>query len=124
MVSDLQHLLHHFQKTKILYSDTPKTYTLMMIKTDSKKFPIATRRTQIGNFKFRLQAMIAEGTIQIKKTNKNLLDSDTIKPVCDSVARFVDLKQTLIWVLAYQPVAESADNSHLSISRAYISCHC
>ena len=124
MVSDLQHLLHHFQKTKILYSDTPKTYTLMIIKTDSKKFPIATRRTQIGNFKFRLQAMIAEGTTQTKKTNKNLLDSDISSLVCDSVARFVDLKQTLKWVLTYQPVAESADKSSLRGSRAYISCHC
>ena len=81
MVSDLQHLLHHFQKTKILYSDTPKTYTLMIIKTDSKKFPIATRRTQIGNFKFRLQAMIADGTIPTKKTIKNLLDSVIINLV-------------------------------------------
>ena len=67
-----------------------------MIKTASKKVPIAPRRTQIGNFKFRLQAMIADGTVNIKKTNKNLSDSDMIKLVCDSVARLVDLKQILI----------------------------
>jgi len=53
-----------------------------MIKTDNIKFPIATNRTQIGNLKCKLQAMIADGTIPTKKTNKNLPDSDMITPVC------------------------------------------
>ena len=71
----------NFQKTNILYSGTPKTYTLIITKIDNKKVPIAPRRTQIGDFKFRLQAMIADGTIHTKKTIKNLLDSVIINLV-------------------------------------------
>ena len=95
-----------------------------MIKTDNIKFPIATNRTQIGNLKCKLQAMIADGTIHIKMTNKKLLDSDIINLVCDSVSRFVDLKQTLIWVLMYQPIAYNADKSIHNVSRAQITFHC
>jgi hypothetical protein len=83
ILSDTQRLFLAFQKTKILYSGTPKTYTLIMIKIDNIKFPIAINRTQIGNLKCKLQAMIADGTIHTKKTNKNLLDSVIINPVCD-----------------------------------------
>ena len=74
--------LHDFQKTKTLYSGIPKTYILIITKTDKKNVPIAPRRTQKGNSKYGLQAINADGTIHTKKTKKNSPELDMINLVC------------------------------------------